>query len=361
MAKRKTPQAKALQIEISDSDSLPAYLARHLEWMGVHHYSEATISGREHFLGLFLHWCQQRDLRQPQEITRPILESYQRYLHRTKKINGKPVSANAQGNHVYALRGFFKWLAKARHILYNPAAELEIPRRQKRLPRYTLTVGEVEQVLAVPDIDNPLNLRDRAILETLYSTGIRRAELIGLKYTDLDYERNVLAIREGKGNQDRIVPIGERAIVWIQRYLDEVRPEHVFGEDEGTLFLNKNGKPLDMRGLSRRVGQYVKNAEIGKEGACHLFRHTVATLMLENGADIRYIQEILGHASVKTTQIYTQVSIQQLRQVYSETHPAANLTVKQRQWIAKNAKASDSLESGENGLLLDDEMDCFDS
>ena len=258
------------------------------------------------------------------------------------------------------MRGFFKWLAKSRHILYNPAAELEIPRRQKRLPRYTLTVGEVEQVLAVPDTDNPLNLRDRAILETLYSTGIRRAELIGLKYTDLDYERRVLAVRQGKGNNDRIVPIGERAIVWIQRYLDEVRQEHVLGTDEGTLFLNKNGKPLDLRGLSRRVGQYVKSAEIGKEGACHLFRHTVATLMLENGADIRYIQEILGHASVKTTQIYTQVSIQRLRQVYSETHPAANLTVKQQKWIAKNEKTSDNLESGEDGLLLDDEMDLFD-
>ncbi len=258
------------------------------------------------------------------------------------------------------MRGFFKWLAKTRHILYNPAAELEIPRRQKRLPRYTLTVGEVEQVLAVPDTDNPLNLRDRAILEILYSTGIRRAELIGLKYTDLDYERRVLAVRQGKGNQDRIVPIGERAIVWVQRYLDEVRPEHVLGTDEGTLFLNKNGKPLDMRGLSRRVGQYVKSAEIGKEGACHLFLHTVATLMLENGADIRYIQEILGHASVKTTQIYTQVSIQQLRQVYSETHPAANLTPKQRERMTKSGKSNHTAENGEDALFLDDEMDCFD-
>jgi integrase/recombinase XerD len=360
MGKRKNPQAKALQIEISDPDGLSAYSARHLEWLAVQHYSQATIRGREHFLGLFLHWCQQRDLRQPQEITRPILESYQRSLHRTKKINGKPVSANALGNHVYALRGFFKWLAKSRHILYNPAAELEIPKRQKRLPRYTLTVGEVEQVLAVPDTDNPLNLRDRAILETLYSTGIRRAELIGLHASDLDYERKVLAVRQGKGNKDRIVPIGERAIVWIQRYLDEVRPEHVLGEDEGTLFLNKNGKPLDMRGLSRRVGQYVKAAEIGKDGACHLFRHTVATLMLENGADIRYIQEILGHASVKTTQIYTQVSIHQLRQVYSQTHPAANLTAKQRERMAKNGKSNDVAENGEDGVLLDDEMDLFD-
>ena len=322
MAKR-TPQAKALQQEISDPDSLTAYLSRHLDWMTVQHYSSASVSSREHLLGLFLHWCQQRDLRQPYEITRPILESYQRALSRTKKSNGKAVSANAQGNHVYALKGFFKWLAKARYILYNPAAELEIPRRQKRLPKYTLTQSEVERVLAVPDTDNPLQMRDRAILETLYSTGIRRAELIALKVIDLDSERGILAVRQGKGNKDRMVPIAERAIHWIERYVEEVRPEHVLGTDKGTLFLNKNGLSLDMRGLSRRVGQYVKEAEIGKEGSCHLFRHTVATLMLENGADIRYIQEILGHASVETTQIYTRVSIQTLRQVYSETHPGA--------------------------------------
>jgi integrase/recombinase XerD len=330
MAKRKNPQAKALQIEISDPDSLIAYLARHLEWMAVRHYAETSISGRKHYIGLFIIWCKERDLRQPQEITRPILENYQRSLFRLKKTNGKPLSARSQANHISSLKGFFSWLSKSRYILYNPASELEAPRRQKRLPRYTLNEAEIEKVLSIPDLSDPLRLRDRAIMEVLYSTGIRRAELIHLNRLDLDRERGVLAIWQGKGQQDRMVPIGERAIDWIDRYLDEARADYVLSQDDDTLFLNKNGIPVNKKSLSRRVGEYIDKARIGKRGACHLFRHSFANLMLENGAEIRYIQEILGHASIRTTQIYTQVSIQKLRQVHGQMHPGERARKKKK-------------------------------
>jgi integrase/recombinase XerD len=169
-----------------------------------------------------------------------------------------------------------------------------------------------------------MGVRDRAILETLYSTGIRRAELVALKVTDLDTERGTLRIEQGKGKKDRMVPIGDRAIAWIEKYLCEVRPELVAmaGVDDRTLFLTRNGESLTGSTVSRMVKGYVDVAQIGKSGGCHLFRHTCATLMLENGADIRYIQQLLGHKELSTTEIYTRVSIKALKAIHTATHPA---------------------------------------
>lgn len=359
MAKR-TRQTQAPSVNISDPDSLQAYSNRYLEWMAVHNYAPATLSGRKHTLGVFLQWCQQRGLQQPQAITKPILENYQRYIYRLRKKDGSAYSVNGQANYLSALKGFFTWLAKGNYILYNPSSELDMPRLQKRLPRHVLSEAEVETVLAVPDVDTPQGLRDRVLLEVFYSTGIRRLELIHLKREDWDRERGTLTVRLGKGGRDRVIPIGERALVWIQRYLDASRPELVFGSDDGTLFLNNAGRPLDPKGLSKRVGQLVDAAQIGKHGACHLFRHTLATLMLENGADIRYIQTILGHASLETTQLYTQVSIRQLKDVHRQTHPGANLTQKQKERMEQDQQAMTETEDGENDRLLDDAMDVED-
>jgi integrase/recombinase XerD len=167
-------------------------------------------------------------------------------------------------------------------------------------------------------------VRDRAILEVFYSTGIRRSELAHLAVTDIDHERATLLVRQGKGKKDRLIPVGERALAWVHRYLAEVRPKlAVAGDDDGTLFLSADGMPFALDALTRLASQYVKASGVPKTGACHLFRHTMATLMLEGGADIRYIQAMLGHAELSTTQIYAQVSVRALQAVHSATHPAA--------------------------------------
>jgi integrase/recombinase XerD len=150
-------------------------------------------------------------------------------------------------------------------------------------------------------------------------------EVVGLKLTDLDAERGTLMVRQGKGKKDRMVPIGERAIAWLERYLADVRPSLVVPPDDGTIFLSNMGEALSPNRLTQMAREYVDAAEIGKRGACHLFRHTMATLMLENGADIRFIQEMLGHVELSTTQIYTQVSIRKLKEVHAATHPSARL------------------------------------
>jgi integrase/recombinase XerD len=190
------------------------------------------------------------------------------------------------------------------------------------LPKAVLSVAEIEQVLAQPNINDPLGLRDRALMETLYSTGMRRLELVNLKLYDLDTERGTVTIRQGKGKKDRVIPIGDRATAWIDKYIREARPQLVMEPDDHTVFLSNAGEPFCLDHLSDLVRTHVDAANIGKRGACHLFRHSMATLMLENGADIRYIQQMLGHADIKTTQIYTQVSIRQLKRIHDATHPA---------------------------------------
>jgi integrase/recombinase XerD len=217
---------------------------------------------------------------------------------------------------------YFKWLTRQNVLLWNPASELELPRLERRLPRYVLTESEAEAVMQQPDTSEPLGVRDRAILEVLYSTGIRRMEVLGLSVFDLDAERGTLLVRQGKGKKDRMVPIGKRAIAWLERYLDSVRPGLVVPPDPGNLFLTSLGDEFSPHRLTQLVRDYVVAADTGKKGACHLFRHTMATVMLEGGADIRYIQEMLGHAELTTTQIYTQVSIRRLQAVHAATHPA---------------------------------------
>jgi len=303
-------------------ESLWAYIARFTRWQAEKAYSHHTIGNRERSLRAFAAWAGERGLVSPQEITKPILERWQRHLYLHRKADGQPLSVRSQIGHTEPLKALFKWLAKENYVLYNPASDLDLPRIGRRLPRNILTHAEVEQVMAVPNLKTAIGIRDRAMLETLYSTGVRRQELIDLKLYDLDAQRGVIMVREGKGKKDRMVPIGARALAWIDKYVEDVRPELTSGADDGTLFLAVTGQPFSSARLAEIVREAVNDSGIGKRGACHMFRHTMATLMLENGADIRFIQAILGHAELSTTEIYTQVSIKALKAVHTATHPA---------------------------------------
>ena len=256
------------------------------------------------------------------DLTKPILERYQRHLYYYRKPDGKPLTLGTQHSLLAPIKTFFKWLAQENHLLYNPASELVLPRQPKRLPRDILSVDEVETILGTPDHTTPGGLRDRAILETLYSTGLRRMELPALKTYDIDLHRAIVIVREGKGRRDRIIPIGERALAWVEKYLNESRPQLLLHQHEEALFLNDYGDPLPRDALARKVKRYMDRAGIKKTGSCHLFRHAMATHMLDNGADTRFIQAMLGHADLATTQIYTHVSIEKLREIHTATHPA---------------------------------------
>ena len=274
------------------------------------------------YLRYFILWCDERGLTKPQEITKPIIERYQRYLFLYRKKNGEPLSTRSQHVRVVPIRAWFKWLARQNYILYNPASDIEMPRLERRLPKHILTVDESERILSQPNLKTQTGIRDRAILETLYSTGMRRMELINLHLFDIDTDRGTVMVRQGKGKKDRMIPIGTRALLWIEKYRQEVRPELVSADDEGVLFLTNLSEAFTPNRLTQMVREYIDAADIGKRGSCHLFRHTMATLMLENGADVRFIQAMLGHVSLETTQIYTQVSIRKLKDIHTATHPA---------------------------------------
>jgi integrase/recombinase XerD len=308
--------------DAGEPESIWAYAQRYKRWQMERNYSHHTYGNRERTLRAFAAWCAERGLVRPHDITKPILERWQRHLYLHRKPDGQPLSPHSQRGHTEPLIAFFKWLARENYILTNPASDLQLPRIGRRLPRTILTIAETEKVLGVCKVSTPVGIRDRAMLETLYSTGLRRQELIDLKLYDVDADRGVVLVREGKGRKDRMIPIGSRALAWIEKYREDVRPEFASGADDGTLFLTVMGTAFKPNRLAEIARFYIDGAAIGKRGACHIFRHTMATLMLEGGADIRYIQAILGHTQLSTTEIYTQVSIKQLKAVHTLTHPA---------------------------------------
>lgn len=326
-------------------DGFGHWIARHLEWMRVRNYSEETVRKREPWLVAFAAWCAVRAIHRPREVTKPIIERYRRQLYLHRQANGKPLTFGSQMSRLAPLKLFFSWMTRQNALLWNPASELDLPRVEKRLPR-ALTEREMESILAQPDVADPRGLRDRAMMEMLYSTGMRRTELMHLTLADFAGAQGTVFIRQGKGKKDRIVPIGERAITWVNKYLADARPLFLI-DDIDTLFISELGIAFNPATLSNRVRKHVEAAKVQKYGSCHLFRHTMATLMLEGGADIRFIQEILGHNNLETTQIYTRVSIRALQAVHNATHPGARLQAR-----APTETASPAAERGDEAKLF---------
>ncbi len=242
---RKDPYAEACA-----RSGLTRYLEAFLVWGRSTGISKETHRRRRSALRRFIAWCEERDIQQPQDISRPILERYQRHLYLYRQADGKPLSWGTQNVMLTPLKTWFRWLARENHIQANPASELVIPKKPRSLPKSILSVEEIRRVLALPDIETDEGIRDRAILETLYSTGIRRAELAALDVFDVDAGRGTLLIREGKGRKDRVVPIGDSALRWIEHYRRTVREDQVAGRDDGALFLTNTGKRVRRSALA---------------------------------------------------------------------------------------------------------------
>jgi len=300
---------------------LSHFILEYIKWMQMQNYSEITILNRKRYLSYFATWSLENKVEDIQSVTRELLDSYKKYLFETKKTKrGNPLTTHAQWSRLEPLRSFFSWLARKYFILYNPASELDLPRLGQTLPGGILTDNQAEAILSRPDLKTRRGQRDRAILELFYSTGIRRLELIHLSVYDVNFERETILIQQGKCAKDRVVPLGSRCAKWLKSYIEQVRPHFVKNSD--VLFLTNAGDPLSSSYLTRQVRRYIEAAGVKVDGSCHIFRHSMATLMLENGADIRYIQEMLGHSRLSTTQIYTKVSIEKLKEVHRNTHPA---------------------------------------
>jgi len=238
------------------------------------------------------------------------------YVYHLKDLGLSPASIR---RNVSAVRTYFKFLVGEGHVVRDPSERLETPKRWRTLPE-VLGVEEVEKLLAAPSLDEPLAFRDRAMLELAYGAGLRVSEWISLGVRDVMLQDHLVRVF-GKGAKERLVPIGRRAIAAIAVYLRELRPSLEKGEGKGILFLNARGQPLSRMGAWKILRKYVKQAGITKPVSPHTLRHSFATHLLEGGADLRAVQEMLGHVDISTTQIYTHVDREYLRTVHKQFHP----------------------------------------
>jgi integrase/recombinase XerC len=221
---------------------------------------------------------------------------------------------------IATLRSFYKYLARQGEVELNPVKVIRTPRQEKRLPKF-LTPDDIERLLAAPKGDDPLTLRDRAMLEVLYSTGIRVSELVGMNLEDVDTMGESVRVR-GKGKRERLAPLGSFALKALDQYLAARKAGSV--HDAAAVFVNRHGQRLSTRSVRRKLSKYLAIAGLNPSVSPHTLRHSFATHMLERGADLRAVQELLGHRSLSTTQIYTHVAAARLKEVYEAAHPRAN-------------------------------------
>jgi len=293
-------------------EAVDAYLA-HLR---LKNYSAKTVETRAYNFGKLLEWLEIRSIANIADVDANHLYSYQKHLYRVRKANGKPLQVSSQIAHLSAAKQLFMWLQKQGAILANPAIHIELPKMPKRLPRRGLNKQELKRLRALPNLNSKLGYRDRTMIELLLASGIRRAELCKLCIEDIDFEQQTLFIRLGKGQKDRMALFGKEAAKWLSSYLADIRPELENLKSGRAVFLSFRGSPLDPETLGQHMKGLFRKTKIEKEGACHLLRHTFAVHMLENGADSRIIQELLGHESLETTARYTQLDVRRLKKVY---------------------------------------------
>jgi integrase/recombinase XerD len=289
---------------------------RYIGHLGMKDYSDSTIQAGQYRVLKFFEYLSLEGMNEVSNITRKIIQDYRLYLYHQ----------GFKGSTVYALltslRSFFSYLRRENLILYDPTKDLELPKERRSLPKDIMTHKEITRILSIPNTETKVGLRDRAILELLYSTGIRMGELLSLDIFDIDLSEGILTVRKGKFGKERRVPIGSVAQGYLKRYLLEIRPGLLKTSKQKALFLSSiEGERLSKVTIARMISDYRKMAQIQKKITCHSFRHTCATHMLIGGAKIRYIQELLGHSHISSTQIYTRVAIEDLKAIHLRCHP----------------------------------------
>ncbi|OQY21705.1 MAG: hypothetical protein B6I35_07905 [Anaerolineaceae bacterium 4572_32.2] len=277
--------------------------------------SSYTIKNYGNDIGQFLDYCQAREVNSPQQIDRSLLRSYLAELDAVGYVKASIARRVAE------MRSFGDFLVREKVLECNPFRSVSAPRIPKRLPNY-LTVAEVDALMAAPDTSTPLGLRDRAIIEVLYGAGLRISELAALDVTDVDTIQAQVRI-VGKGKKERVGLLGQQAVKAVRAYLEAGRPALLKKQSTRAMWLNHRGGRLTARGAAFILSKAVKQTDIRTPVSPHVLRHTFATHLLDGGADLRVVQELLGHANLATTQIYTHVSQSRAREVYLRAHPRA--------------------------------------
>lgn len=292
-----------------------------IKYMKARNLSEKTLEIRRHGLDIFFEYLVRQEITTIDSITRDVIQAFQIELYQSINRNGKPNSVSYQNNMLRSVVLFFRFLKQNDYIISDPARGMQYAKEPKALPRSLLTPSEARKIIHAPDTKSVIGYRDRTILEILYSTGIRKQEINNLTLADADYNDGFLRINEGKGKKDRIVPLGRIACRYLENYIKSVRPELIKDPYNNHLFLSLRGNGLSRNVVWKLVKKYAQKAKIKKNVFPHTFRHSCATSMLRNKADLRAIQELLGHASLESTQIYTHLSITDLKDIHRRCHP----------------------------------------
>lgn len=287
-------------------DYINKYLA-HIEHN--RNFSSQTVRAYRNDLNQYLSFLVAEKCHDPGDVTRLFLRGFLAFLKK------QDYSKTTIARKVVSVRSLYKYLCREGILKCNPLENIRAPKLDKKLPGF-MSVTEAETLLNLPGLNSVPGVRDRAIMETLYSTGMRVSEVVGIDIEDIDYFNEVVKVR-GKGKKERLQPVGNHALDAIRSYLSKR------GSDNKALFLNKRGGRLTGRSVARMLEKYVKMAGLSLNISPHTFRHSFATHLLDRGADLRSVQELLGHANLSTTQIYTHITTERLKQVYDKAHPRA--------------------------------------
>lgn len=301
--------------------SLKTLAAAYIRWLKVRHLAERTIIAASWKLDRFLDYLESYGISQADRITSRTMHDYQMALYERLNERGRPNTVAYQNGLLSTAKGFTRFLKENDYIVSDPGRGVAYAKEPKRLPRGVLTPSEARKIIHAPDTKTVIGYRDRTILEVLYSSAIRKEELNNLALADVDYHDGFLRIIEGKGKKDRIVPIGRIACRYLENYIKSVRPALIKDPHNNHLFLTLRGGMFSKNVVWELIKKYARKAKIKKNVHPHTFRHSCATAMLKNKADIRTIQKLLGHASLDSTQVYTHLSITDLKNVHRRCHP----------------------------------------
>lgn len=279
-------------------------------------YSGNTLAAYRNDLEQFAQAMKEEGISSWEQVNQDVIIDY------IMSLREREYASSTVARKIAALKSFFHFLAAEEIISDDPTLNLDSPKVKKRLP-VTLSYEEVERLLDAPKGSSPKAIRDKALLELLYATGMRVTELVSLDLEDINLASATVRVRQGKGSKERIIPIHSRAVEALREYLAKARRMLLKSPEERALFLNHRGERLTRQGLWLIIKQYVREAGIKTEVTPHTLRHSFATHLLNGKADLRHVQELLGHANISTTQIYTHISSERLREIYDESHPRA--------------------------------------
>ncbi len=296
-------------------------IRRFLVWLRAIGRLPSTFPTLRSILSLFRVWAEAQGVQTIEQLTPDLFRAYQQELTFRLRRDGRPIKIGTQLAHLGTLRKWGAYLLEEDLLISNPAGGIRLPRAPRPLPRAIPDVEEAIRLIETKTGEDLLAYRDKAILELLYSTGLRRGEVARLHLSDIDLVGGYCWVREGKGRKDRVVPLGKIACQQLQVYLDAVRPVMLHGYETGALFVNHRGSALSGPAIGRMVKKAVASAKLSRAITTHSLRYAAATHMMKNGAPIRHLQEFLGHASIGTTQVYTRVTIPELKAIHAKYHP----------------------------------------